>query len=271
MNFALISFAALSTSFMIPKGLRILEHSLLFRPHKLEQDFQFNLQYNMQELNITTNINNNINLIYAKNTNSKNFIIYAHGNGGSLQSRIPIIELLSRYSSVVAFDYRGYGKSTGQVCEKGFYKDIYYVWKYVIQELHINPNDITLYGHSLGSSIISHLGEKLSKYDKYKPHSLILEAGFCDMNSLVKDITRSNFITSLLKSKFDTQNYLKNISNIKILVAHSPDDELIPIYHQHNLMKINKNIQDFTLKGRHCTTVFDDAYLIQIKGMLKYI
>src|SRR5271170_3626683 len=85
-----------------------LERYMLFKPHKLTTCYKFNLKQNMLEYTY-----NKINIIYYKHhqSNTKNVILYIHGNGGSLQSRIPIISLLGNYSSLVAFDPRGYGKS----------------------------------------------------------------------------------------------------------------------------------------------------------------
>ena len=52
-------------------------------------------------------------------------IIYFHGNGGNLSMWAPILAGIARRGySVFAFDYRGYGASTGRPTEQGMYRDV---------------------------------------------------------------------------------------------------------------------------------------------------
>ena len=52
-------------------------------------------------------------------------IVYFHGNGGNLSIWAPILATIARRGySVLAFDYRGYGKSTGYPTERGLYRDV---------------------------------------------------------------------------------------------------------------------------------------------------
>jgi pimeloyl-ACP methyl ester carboxylesterase len=46
-----------------------------------------------------------------------------HGNAGNVGDRLPHVELLSARFDVLAFDYRGYGRSTGRPSEQGLYRD----------------------------------------------------------------------------------------------------------------------------------------------------
>ncbi|MBI4650522.1 alpha/beta hydrolase [Candidatus Desantisbacteria bacterium] len=51
-------------------------------------------------------------------------IIYFHGNAGNISGRMDIIFNLYKLGyNVFAFDYRGYGKSSGKPDEEGLYKD----------------------------------------------------------------------------------------------------------------------------------------------------
>src|SRR5262249_33620862 len=52
-------------------------------------------------------------------------IVYFHGNGGNLSVWAPILAGIARHGyHVIAFDYRGYGASTGQPSERGLYRDV---------------------------------------------------------------------------------------------------------------------------------------------------
>src|ERR671912_477046 len=51
-------------------------------------------------------------------------IVYFHGNGGNLSIWLPILAGVQASGlNVLAFDYRGYGRSTGSPTEKGLYRD----------------------------------------------------------------------------------------------------------------------------------------------------
>ena len=52
-------------------------------------------------------------------------VVYFHGNGGNLSVWAPILAGIARQGfSVLAFDYRGYGRSTGRPTEAGLYRDV---------------------------------------------------------------------------------------------------------------------------------------------------
>src|SRR5205807_7305140 len=52
-------------------------------------------------------------------------IVFLHGNGGNPLGGAPILAGIARHGyEVVAFDYRGYGVSTGRPSELGLYRDV---------------------------------------------------------------------------------------------------------------------------------------------------
>ena len=86
-------------------------------------------------------------------------IVYFHGNAGNLGLRLPLFEELyfQLGCNVLAFDYRGYGKSTGKPSEEGLRRDAKAVLDYVHGEAarsgKIDPTRVLLFGRSLGGSV----------------------------------------------------------------------------------------------------------------------
>lgn len=86
-------------------------------------------------------------------------LIYFHGNTATVaQDRRT--EEYRMYSSgasdkifVLAFDYRGFGKSTGSPCEPGLMKDAEAVVEWALETAGIAPDRIVLLGHSLGTAV----------------------------------------------------------------------------------------------------------------------
>jgi hypothetical protein len=81
-------------------------------------------------------------------------ILYCHGNAGNITSRIGIYRFLRKARvNVLAFDYRGYGRSGGIPSEQGVFLDARAAWDFLTGEIGEAPERILLFGHSLGGAI----------------------------------------------------------------------------------------------------------------------
>src|SRR5262245_31287236 len=61
---------------------------------------------------------------YAAHPQARASVIWSHGNGGNIADRGSLlVELAARGLDVLAYDYRGYGKSEGRPTEAGVYLD----------------------------------------------------------------------------------------------------------------------------------------------------
>ena len=85
---------------------------------------------------------------------TKPVLLWCHGNAGNVSHRLENIRLLyQRGISVLIFDYRGYGRSTGTPTEVGFYQDALVCYDYLVHERHVSPERLIAFGRSLGSSV----------------------------------------------------------------------------------------------------------------------
>ena len=66
-------------------------------------------------------------------------------------------------------DYRGYGQSEGRPTEAGTYRDAAAAWHYLVDERHIAPQEIVIFGRSLGGAIAAELASRT------RPAALIIE------------------------------------------------------------------------------------------------
>jgi acetyl esterase/lipase len=116
-------------------------------------------------LSIPTPDNEILDGIYVKKPDSDKCIIIFHGNTGNLSIRFDMVKFLYNYCSVIIFDYRSFGRSTGNPKKLScttMQKDAQSVWNHVVEKLSIKPNDISLLGESLGCSIAIKLAADLS-------------------------------------------------------------------------------------------------------------
>jgi fermentation-respiration switch protein FrsA (DUF1100 family) len=159
---------------------------------------------------------------FIPHNNAKETVLFFHGNAGNISHRLDSIEIFNRLElNVFIIDYRGYGRSEGKITEKGTYRDAEAAWNYLNKTRDIDGQQIIIFGRSLGASIASWLASK------HTPAALIIESGFTSVPSMGQRFYPFLPIRWLTHFKYDTKQYVKNIS-CPVLVAHSKNDEIIP-------------------------------------------
>ena len=154
-------------------------------------------------------------------------LLYFHGNGsnnGDLTDIAAIFHTLE--VSVFLVDYRGYGKSSPTFPnETRVYEDAIAAWTYLTDELQLKPQNIFVYGHSLGGAIALQLA---TKYPEMA--GLIVDGTFTSIEDMASldpwlQIFPLNWI---LTQRFDS---LTKISSLQtpLLILHGDADETIPV------------------------------------------
>lgn len=190
-------------------------------------------------------------VLNIKDIHSKYVVLICHGNAGNIShclSTLIIFHELGLDSFI--FDYSGYGESEGSPSEMTTYNDALSAWNYLIIERRIPPENIIVFGRSLGGAIAAWLAKERT------PHALIIESTFVSMASLFKAFFPYLFIKLILKYRYMTQEYLKEVS-CPILVIHSLYDELVPFSQGQELYeKITVNKKFLEISGDHIEGFF---------------
>lgn len=98
-------------------------------------------------------------------------LIYFHGNSATIAQRRRTEEYRSYASGasgkifVLAFDYRGFGRSSGTPSEDGLLNDAEAVVEWALNRACISPDRIVLLGHSLGTAVVSGVAHHYAKLD----------------------------------------------------------------------------------------------------------
>lgn len=245
-----------------------LHNKILFPRSVLNYDYDYNLDsyeeelkrsidesVTIQEYNIETDDNILINCVIFNNPTTENTVIFSHGNGGRIDECLFLFRILGQIASVIIYDYRGYGKSTGEPTEKGLYKDIESVYNFIIKKYDKEPSKISLFGFSLGCAPTIKLAKKLCKKNK-SPKSVIIQSGF----SSLKDVVKENFSPVLSSSIIYSFDNSKNIEKVTcpILLSHSPYDEVVSINNKDRLIERNPSIEFYQLSGYHNNLDLED-------------
>ncbi|CAF1348013.1 unnamed protein product [Rotaria magnacalcarata] len=87
--------------------------------------------------------------------NSTSTLLYLHGAGGNISHRLEVVRLFhdNLHCNILIIDYRGFGKSSGSPTELGLYIDAQTAYDYLVYKQKILPENIIIFGTSLGASV----------------------------------------------------------------------------------------------------------------------
>ena len=182
---------------------------------------------------------------------SSTALLLCHGNAGNIGHRLEMCgAMLQTGISVLAFDYRGYGRSQGRPSEDGTYLDAQaaYAW---LRSRGFAPENIIAYGESLGGGVAAGLAcrEKLG--------GLILQSTFTSIPDIGAELFPWLPVRWLSRIKYNTCQAVPTLK-IPVLVMHSRTDGLIPFRHcEKNFAAANEPKLLWELKGDHNEPVSD--------------
>jgi len=103
-------------------------------------------------------------------------LLHSHGNAVDLGQMLPFYEQISKHLrvNVFAYDYRGYGQSSGTPAASSCLVDISAALAYLMEKHDKKLKDIVLYGQSIGSGPTSYLASRTPGLA-----GMILHSGFC--------------------------------------------------------------------------------------------
>ena len=239
-----------------------MQEKLLFHPDKLQLDHKYSFDIPFDEINYQTEKGVTINALYFKAPASKGVVFYLHGNAGALDSWGSVAGTFTNLGyDLLIIDYRGFGKSTGKMSEKGLFSDAQAVYTKLREKY---PEDkIVVYGRSIGTGIASYVAAHNS------PGKLILETPYYNLRDLVKNLypVAPGF---LLRYSFKTNEYLPKVK-CPVYVFHGTEDEVIYYDSSIKLQKLLKPGDTlFTIQGgRHNNLSAFESYHKGLKQALQ--
>lgn len=173
-------------------------------------------------------------------------VLFLHGNAGNISHRLDSVRMFHRLGyNLLIFDYRGYGNSNGTPTEQGTYRDAEAAWRYLVEQRNIPSCRIVLFGESLGGAVAAWLAAR------QKPAALVIASGFTSVPDLAQHIYPYLPLRWLARIRYDTKEYLRTVA-APVLIAHSPEDDIIPFEHGRALFAAaNPPKQFLELAGGH--------------------
>jgi uncharacterized protein len=146
-------------------------------------------------------------------------LLWSHGNAGNIDSRREVLMALARRGlGLLAYDYRGYGKSSGSPHEAGVYLDAAASFDSEVSRGR-DPRTLVCFGESLGGAVSIELATR-------RPcGAVIVVATF----TRLADVARRHYgpLGALAGNRFDSMARISRLS-MPLLVAHGDADEIVP-------------------------------------------
>lgn len=146
-------------------------------------------------------------------------VLFSHGNAEDMGQLGDLFDgFRTQGFSVAAYDYSGYGTSSGRPTAAGALANIEAVYDYLTRVAGIPPERIVVWGRSVGSGPSAHLAATR------KVGGLVLESGF---------VSAFRVMTRIRLLPFDTFDNLRAVASLAcpLLVIHGTNDEIIPFWH----------------------------------------
>ncbi|GAB66479.1 hypothetical protein PCYB_092650, partial [Plasmodium cynomolgi strain B] len=204
-------------------------------------------------------------LLYRKPLDlNKQIILYSHGNNTDMGHSFPAyLNLIFQTNvNIVTYDYSGYGYSNKKPTETNMYKNIKMVYRYLTEDLHINPLNIILYGYSIGSCASSYL---ISLRD-IKVGGCILQSPLASGIKLLFPYQK-RYLPWL--DVFKNYEKLRKASLVPVYIMHGKMDQDIPYYHAVILLKaLRKNFEKQYRKMKSSTQSPHES--VDITSLIKF-
>jgi uncharacterized protein len=232
-------------------AVRYMERKSLFFPMKHITSSPVDVGLDYEEVYFHTSDNKKIHSWFIPADEARFTMLFSSGNAGNISHRLDKIAMMNDMGfNVFIFGYRGYGKSEGIPSEQGLYRDIDAAYEYLVEVRGVSPEDIILYGESIGGGVVIELAS-------LRPvGAIITEEAFTS----VKDMARLAFPLIpyvIFSSRFDNLAKIGDIECPKLII-HSIDDEIVPFSQGEMLFEAASEPKKFLrLRGGHNTAFWD--------------
>jgi fermentation-respiration switch protein FrsA (DUF1100 family) len=206
--------------------LMLLENWLLFHPTPASTDWGPPPNARVQDVYLQIAEGIRIHAWWCPVENGKptrSVLLYCHGNAGNLSYRAPAIAEMQKElgTSILSFDYPGFGKSEGKPNETVCYASADAAYDWLTQVQNVPPERILLYGKSLGGGVAVDLACR-------RPHrALILAKTFTSIPDMAQSLYPWLPARWLVRSRFDNLEKIRRCTQ-PVFMAYGTADGLIP-------------------------------------------
>ena len=215
------------------------QEKLIFMPLPLKADYQFNIP-DAEEVKVQVT-GAELSAVHLRLPNPKGVVFFLHGNGGNLQTWLTGVDFYRRVNyDLFMIDYRGYGKSSGQIeSEAQLHEDMRIAWN-KIAPLYAGKK-LVVYGRSLGTGLAAKLSSDV------QPDLTVLVSPFESLKAMGD--AHYPWLPGLVnRYPMRSDEWLPKIKG-PIVIEHGDMDTLIALSHGERLKKLREGIELIVVNG----------------------
>jgi len=230
--------------FMQSSSLYKPRHEVTYTPDELGLDFE--------DVTFEAEDGVRLNGWFVPSQGAEFTVLFCHGNGGNIMHRLDSINIFYNLQiNCFIFDYRGYGNSEGKLSEEGTYRDVEAAYRWLTEEKGQLPENIILFGKSLGGSIAAYLAGRV------EVASLVLESAFTSYVDIGKEFYPYMPVRLFARFNYDTLSYIKKVHR-PVMIIHSKNDEMVSFKFGRELYQAANDPSKFVeIFGHH-----NDSFLV---------
>ncbi len=227
--FVRIGLIAVALWLTLISGVWCAQERLLFHPAVLPRDHSFAFGEDVHEVTISVP-GATLSALHLRQPMAHGLVVFLHGNAGNLQGWFSKADFWrSAGWDLFMIDYRGYGKSTGEISSEAELRaDVRAAWDVVAPQYQGRPRVIV--GRSLGTALAAGLAADV------QPELTVLVSPYRSMVALGSELYP--WVPSFLaRYPLRTDEDVPRIDG-PVLVLHGEADALIPVSHGEALAEI---------------------------------
>ncbi len=244
--------------------MMFFENALVYHPTPAAVHWLRPPSPDVRDVALTTTEGEEIHAWWLPCPGSPGALLYLHGNAGNLSQRgDTVLNLRNALGlSVLIIDYPGFGKSSGVPTEAGCYRaaDAAYAW--LVEEAKIAPDEIVLFGKSLGGGVATHLASR------NEHRALALVKTYTTLPDVAASIYPWLPVRLLMRNRFDSLSRIGDCHR-PVFVAHGTTDELIPFVLGQRLYEAANAPKEFlALEGHGHNDAFPPEFYAGLREFL---
>ena len=232
--------------------LYFMQPTFLYRPLREVSYTPDELGLDFDKVTLSTADDLQLSGWYVPADSAEFTVLFCHGNGGNMMHRLDSINVFYNLGlNCFIFDYRGYGDSQGKPSEEGTYLDTMAAYKWLTEEKKISPDNIIVFGRSMGASIAAQLASKV------EVTALIIESAFTSYVDIGQKFYPYMPVRWFARFSYQTIDYIKSV-HCPVMIIHSRGDEIVPFEFGLELYEVANKPKEFVeIFGSH-----NDSFLL---------
>jgi pimeloyl-ACP methyl ester carboxylesterase len=220
----------------------------------------------------------------STHANAQMYVLYCHGNTGTraVPHRIRLYQYLAEVLNynVLSIDYRGFADSSAPRAptEDTAHVDVQTAYDYILDRFQVQPGQVIVYGHSLGTGISTRLVSTLcDSKSTASPAGLVLEAPFNSVHGVIASyvplrwlpISLTTRLLTRIQHHFPSDQYIGQIT-CPVQVIHGEKDSEVFLSLGLQLVQQHRQHVDYLIlkDAGHDNNIDFDECKIKLKDFL---